>query len=319
MKQLKVIKCLVISPQDVQAERVAVAGALERWNGQIGNTVDTLIHAVRWETHSTPELGGSPQALLNKQIVEDCDCAVAVFWSRLGTPTENASSGSIEEINEILARGGHVLVYICKRDIPQAIMDHDQLKRLKAALDTLRKKGIVFEYQSPEELQMLLMGHLTTTADKILAKLNGATQGQQKTGGGKTRVSSSLPEVRVKTAWGLPTGMGPDARSVLSVEIQNLSSQPVHFKSICIELSNGEAIAPVRGAFGTPISGPTKLDPGASLPFYLDFAEFLEIANKENSAKLRRVIVTDQIDRQFYSSEKDMEIAISNYKKWISI
>jgi hypothetical protein len=317
MKQLNVIKCLVISPQDVQAEREAVSTVFERWNGQIGSTLNTLIHAVRWETHSSPELGGSPQAVLNKQIVNDCDCAVAVFWSRLGTPTEKATSGSIEEINEIDSKGGHVLVYVCKRDIPQTLIDPEQLGKLKTALETFRKKGIVFEYRSLEELQMLLIGHLTPTANKILAAYSITPQKKKNTVHANANPRSELPDVRVTVTWGLPTGIGPYAPSLLCVEVQNHSAQSVFFKSIAIELSNGQELAPRADAFGASIPGRTKLDSGSSLPFYLDFASILQSASKAGELKLRRCVITDQINRKFYSSEEAMEIAVSNYKKWI--
>lgn len=316
MKRLDVIKCLIISPQDVQAEREAVANVLERWNGQIGTTLDVLIHPVRWETHSTPELGSHPQTILNRQIVKDCDCAVAVFWSRLGTPTAKADSGSLEEIEEVLIRGGQVLVYVCKRDIPQSLLDTDQLARLNAALDVLRKRGLVFEYRSLEELQMLLMGHFTGMANKILTAMNGDTGELRQNGHTNAKVDSSIPDIRVKASWGLPTGMGPKPRSILCAELQNHSSQPFYFQSIYIELSDGRSMVPVTDAFDRPIQEKTKLDPGANLSLYFDFAHMLERAEQANGAKLKRFVVRDQIDRQFYSTENDMEIAISNFMKW---
>ncbi len=316
MKRLNVIKCLIISPQDVQAEREAIANVLERWNGQIGTPLDVLIHPVRWETHSTPELGSHPQTILNRQIVKGCDCAVAVFWSRIGTPTPKADSGSLEEIEDVLSRGGQVLVYVCKRDIPQSLLDTDQLSKLNAALDVLRRRGLVFEYRSLEELQMLLMGHFTGVANKILTTMNDDTEELRQKGQTNAKVDSSTPDIRIKASWGLPTGMGPKPRSLLCAEVQNISRQPFYFQSIYIELSDGRSMIPETDAFDRPIQGRTKLDPGASLSFYFDFAYMLERAEQANGAKLKRVVVRDQIDRQFYSTENDMEIAISNFMKW---
>ncbi|MGO9566617.1 MAG: hypothetical protein ACLP5H_03650 [Desulfomonilaceae bacterium] len=307
MKRLNVIRCLVISPLDVEAERVGIAETIERWNGQIGCTLEVLIQTVRWETHAAPELGANPQTLLNKQIVQDCDCAVAVFWSRLGTPTAKANSGSLEEIEEVLANGGHVMVYACKRDIPQALANPNQLARLKKALGGLRKRGLVFEYSDVQELQMLLMGHLTNTANIILQQ-----SGERRIG---REPDSVVPDIRIKTAWGVaPTE--PEPRSLLSAEVQNHSTQPIHLATIQIESSDGRLMIPFRDVFFRPIEGRTTLEPGKSVQFYFDFVLLLEVVKKKKGARLRRVVVTDQVDHKFYSSEEDMEIAVSNFMKW---
>ncbi|WP_353622123.1 hypothetical protein [Halocella sp. SP3-1] len=57
---------------------------------------------MHWETSAFPESGKRPQALLNKQIVNDSDAAIAIFWTRFGTPTEEYDSGTEEEIEKML-------------------------------------------------------------------------------------------------------------------------------------------------------------------------------------------------------------------------
>jgi hypothetical protein len=64
MKRQLIVKCLIISPQDVQEERQAVVTAIEKWNARNGPAYEVLIHPVRWETHSVPRQGGHPQSLL---------------------------------------------------------------------------------------------------------------------------------------------------------------------------------------------------------------------------------------------------------------
>lgn len=315
MKQPNVIKCLIISPQDVQDERKAIVDVIERWNGQIGKTLDILIQPVRWETCSTPELGLHPQTILNRQIVQDCDCAVAVFWSRLGTPTAKADSGSLEEIKEVQSQGGQVLVYVCKRDIPQSQLDTDQLTKLNKALDEFRGRGIIWEYRSNEELQTFLMGHLTGMAEKILKARNDVTEELRPKGHINSKDESLIPDIRIKTGLGL-LNIGQKLRSLLYAEIQNHSIQPFYFQSIYIELSDGGSMIPITDAYNMPTQKKTKIEPGANLSFHFDFADMLKRAEKENGAKLKRFVVKDQIDRQFYSTEKDMEIDILNFKKF---
>ena len=39
-------------------------------------------------TDSYPQSGDRAQEVLNKQFVRECDAAVALFWTKFGTPTE---------------------------------------------------------------------------------------------------------------------------------------------------------------------------------------------------------------------------------------
>ena len=50
-------------------------------------------------------MGERAQAIINRQIVKDSDLVVAIFWTRIGTPTGVAQSGMIEEIEEHYWRG----------------------------------------------------------------------------------------------------------------------------------------------------------------------------------------------------------------------
>ena len=47
-------------------------------------------------THSRPQMGDRPQELINKQLVGHCDLLIGSFWTRLGTPTGRAESGTAE-------------------------------------------------------------------------------------------------------------------------------------------------------------------------------------------------------------------------------
>src|SRR5258706_14587433 len=88
--------CLIISPDDVQAERRAVAEELARWNASGGRALDLRVEPVQSETHARPEMGLPPQDVLNRQIVDNWDFGIAVFGSKLGSPTVSDQSVSVE-------------------------------------------------------------------------------------------------------------------------------------------------------------------------------------------------------------------------------
>jgi hypothetical protein len=54
---------------------------------------------VRWETHARPAAGVRVQGEINQQFVRDSDVVVGMFWTKLGTPTGVADSGTVEEID----------------------------------------------------------------------------------------------------------------------------------------------------------------------------------------------------------------------------
>jgi len=56
-------------------------------------------------------MGDRPQAILNKQLGEISNILIGIFWTRLGTHTGQAESGTVEEIEEFMKAGKPVLLY----------------------------------------------------------------------------------------------------------------------------------------------------------------------------------------------------------------
>jgi len=98
-------RCLLISPGDVDQERAAVVEAIESWNALVGAALDGRVHLVRRETHGVPDASGPPRQVLSRQIVDECDFGIAIFWTRIGTETTTHPSGSIYEIERLRERG----------------------------------------------------------------------------------------------------------------------------------------------------------------------------------------------------------------------
>ena len=127
----KQFRCLLISPGDVQDERDALSEVFTNWNAHIGRALGASVELIRWETHATPASGKRPQEALNKQIVDEADLGIALFWSRLGTPTGKFRSGSVEEITRLGVAKKRLMVYFKTAPIPQAAANKD-FQRLMA-------------------------------------------------------------------------------------------------------------------------------------------------------------------------------------------
>jgi hypothetical protein len=144
--------------------------AIHDWNSAHSRDLGIVLDPIQWQTHAYPESGDRPQALINKQIVDESDMVVAVFGHRIGTATGAAQSGTIEEIERLRARGKHVAVYFSNGPIPR---DHDpeQLRRLNEYRESLKINTLYWTFESTEELYRLVSQHLARSVSRLYQEL----------------------------------------------------------------------------------------------------------------------------------------------------
>lgn len=155
-----VYKVLIASPFDVQSERATIREVIFRWNNAHSETKQIVLMPIGWETHSSPEMGGRPQEILNQQIANSCDLLIGVFWTRLGTDTGEYASGSVEEIEEHMKAGKPTMIYFSKAPVEPDSIDQAQYGKLKEFKNTCRSRGVYAEYSSLTEFRQLLDLHL---------------------------------------------------------------------------------------------------------------------------------------------------------------
>jgi hypothetical protein len=157
-----VLNVLIASPSDVNQEKDAVIAAIHDWNATNSHpdTLNILLQPIRWETHSFPESGDRPQALLNRQIVTRGDFLIGIFGTRLGTPTGVADSGTIEEIEEFRKAGKYVALYFSNAPVPRDV-DRKQLEALEL-YKKARQADTKYEvFSDPDDLRRQVLQHLT--------------------------------------------------------------------------------------------------------------------------------------------------------------
>lgn len=142
----EVKKIMIASPGDVSQERRIIRDVIEEWNVVHAEDRRIVLMPVGWETHSSPAMGDRPQAIINKQLLKQTDLLVAVFWTRLGSPTGTTDSGTVEEINEHLAAGKPVMLYFSSAPVRPDSVNNDQYSALKSFKESCRQKGLIEEY-----------------------------------------------------------------------------------------------------------------------------------------------------------------------------
>lgn len=163
---MKRVTIAVASPGDLRPEREAVLRVFANWND---NNQQATLTAKMWE-FAVPELGGHPQKILNKRLLDSSDLLIAMFWSKLGTPTPTAPSGTVEEIREFIEKKGaqRVMLYFCNRPVPVDI-DPTELMRLNAFKEEIRKEGLYQQFASVEEFERNLYPHLDVKVEEVLS------------------------------------------------------------------------------------------------------------------------------------------------------
>jgi len=168
----KAYKILIASPNDVTRERKAIPEAINFWNSSNSEQFKVCLLPVMWETHSTPEMGSRPQAIINRQLVDTCDILIGAFWTRIGTYTGEAESGTVEEIEKFIDAGKPVMLYFSSIPVVPESIDQEQYKRLKNFKAKCMKNGLVKEYNSIIELREKIITHLTFTIRKLTGEKN---------------------------------------------------------------------------------------------------------------------------------------------------
>lgn len=156
----KIYDILISCPGDIQEEVNIIEDVVNDFNRTIGQNINISLNIKHWEKDSYPELGASPQDILNKQFVVYCDVVIAIFWTRFGTPTDNYGSGTEEEIYKILDQKKQVFLYFSniKKD-PEEI-NFEQYKKVKEFRTKIQNSGIYNSYKTIEEFKEKITRHL---------------------------------------------------------------------------------------------------------------------------------------------------------------
>lgn len=158
--QANVLKVMIASPEDVAEERKIVTGAIYRWNDTNASVRQLVLLPIKWETHSTPQLGVPAHTVINRQLLDDADIVIGIFGPRIGTPTEEYISGTVEEIKKHVAAGKTAKVYFSEVPIGQKRVDQNQYALIQKFREELNSSGLYAIYESMQQFRDDFEHHL---------------------------------------------------------------------------------------------------------------------------------------------------------------
>ena len=149
-----VLRVMIASPGDVKEEREIVTKEVYRWNDAHALSRKLVLQPVKWETHSTPQLGVPPQDVPD-QILYDADILIGIFGTRVGTRTEKYISGTVEEIKRHVTAGKTAKVYFS--DVPgrRVKSTPNNTRHCKSSKKNARKLGCMRPTAAFQSLKIL--------------------------------------------------------------------------------------------------------------------------------------------------------------------
>lgn len=183
MKNGWIFRVFVASPSDLVTERSIIRDVVETINRESVYADPPLLIQVVDSQSANPGLGAEAQSFITP-LLQECDLLIAMFWSRLGKPTSDFKSGTIEEIQRFQDRKGgeHVLFFLSDKQhpTPPRKADANELKRLQGYVEAIAEQGYVNTYADDDSFKSQLL-------EKLRLKLRTIS----------SEVGSNIPSARI--------------------------------------------------------------------------------------------------------------------------
>jgi hypothetical protein len=160
-------RVLIASPSDLSEERQVATDAINEWNSLHSAIESVVLLPVKWETHATPQTGLRPQDAINIQLVNSSDILVGMFWTKIGTSTGVAESGTVEEIDQFVAAAKPAMLYFSRRPIDPNAIDLKQHKRLRSFKAATYKNALIGSFAGLDDLRQTLLRDLLREVRKL--------------------------------------------------------------------------------------------------------------------------------------------------------
>jgi len=151
---------MIASPSDVSAERGIIRDVIHEWNTINSSARNIVLLPIGWESHSSPEMGDTPQNIINKQVLDKSDILIGVFWTRLGTPTNTYQSGTVEEIERHIESGKLTMLYFSSRPVELDSVDQHQYNELKQFKESCKARSLYESYDSLADFRDKVYRHI---------------------------------------------------------------------------------------------------------------------------------------------------------------
>lgn len=151
---------LLSCPGDVHRLIPVVERTLHDFNESYTETQYLELYLKHWSRDMYPKSGGKPQDLINRDLIPNCDAAIAVFWCRYGTPEDKYRTGTVEEIEEMIRSGRQVFLYFSEESPSYEMARKGIDPRIAEFKERYKNQGIYWSFKNEDEFSRMLSKHL---------------------------------------------------------------------------------------------------------------------------------------------------------------
>lgn len=170
-KEDRVLKVTLCGPGDVSKELKLAKKVIDEWNHINWEATGCGLMTRHWRTNSAPDLGERAQRVIDRQLIDESDLVVAIFWNRLGTHTGLADSGTVEEIDRAVHHDIRTMVYFSNLEAPGTVIDAGQDKDLEKFRSRIFDMGLASSFGSRRQFEESFRNQLGLAVHQILAKI----------------------------------------------------------------------------------------------------------------------------------------------------
>lgn len=160
------LRVFVSCPSDVTPEKQAVTNTIIELNRTLSYSPKIKLEVVSFENSTYPSLGSDPQSIINEQIDDEYDIYLGILWTRFGTQTPRAGSGTEEEFNraynkfESNRKRSRILFYFKNAEISPSELNLEQFSSVKSFQNKLTPLGLYDTFQNINEFERKVRIHL---------------------------------------------------------------------------------------------------------------------------------------------------------------
>lgn len=164
--QATVFNIMISCPSDIVEEKNIIKEVIDEWNNTNSETNKKVLLPIYWKSSVSPEMYEPAQMNINKTILKNCDLLIAIFGTKVGTPTDEHPSGTIEEIEKNIEVGRPTLIYFSEKKINPLNENLSDIKKIKKFKEQYMKKGIIDSFSDENDLKGKFAKHLQITINK---------------------------------------------------------------------------------------------------------------------------------------------------------
>jgi nucleoside 2-deoxyribosyltransferase len=167
-REPKTYELFIATPSDIVNEKKIIKELCDEWNTSHGRYNNARIETRDW-TQAYPIMGSRPQAIINSQIFDQTDFVVALFWTKFGSPTGVADSGTEEEIVRARNQNKPLLLYFADKMKYPSELDQAQYQRVVDFKKKHQDDGLYWTYKDEQEFEKAFRNHLHVFMNDLLA------------------------------------------------------------------------------------------------------------------------------------------------------